>query len=233
MTMVKKFRRVAIFDVDGTVFRSSLFIELVEGLVEKKIFPKYARTIYAEPLSHWRDRNGSYDDYIEAVVLSFMRYIKGVHYGKLMDVARKITALHQNRVYRYTRDLLKELKKRDYYLLAISQSPKAILDPFCKELGFNKIYGRIYELGPGDRFTGTILELDKIANKANIVRRAVEKENLTLSGSIAVGDTDGDIPMLELVERPICFNPNEKLYRHAKRMGWEVVVERKDVIYKL
>jgi phosphoserine phosphatase len=39
--------------------------------------------------------------------------------------------------------------------------------------------------------------------------------------------------MLELVERPIAFNPNKKLCAHAKKKGWEIVVERKDVIYKL
>jgi phosphoserine phosphatase len=56
---------------------------------------------------------------------------------------------------------------------------------------------------------------------------------LTREGSIAVGDTDGDIPLLESVERAICFNPNQTLYTQAKRRGWEIVVERKDVIYKL
>ncbi len=47
-----------------------------------------------------------------------------------------------------------------------------------------------------------------ISNKANIVRRAVAKEGLTLHNSVGVGDTEGDIPFLEMVEKPICFNPN-------------------------
>ena len=104
---------------------------------------------------------------------------------------------------------------------------------FCQAFGFDKVYGRFYEIGPSDRFTGMISYEHLIANKANIVRRAVEKENLTFEKSVAVGDTESDIPMLELVERPICFNPNGKLYRHAKIQGWEVVVERKDVVYEI
>jgi phosphoserine phosphatase len=36
-----------------------------------------------------------------------------------------------------------------------------------------------------------------------------------------------------MVSEPICFNPNAALYAQAKRMGWKVVVERKDVIYEL
>jgi phosphoserine phosphatase len=39
--------------------------------------------------------------------------------------------------------------------------------------------------------------------------------------------------MLEAVENPIAFNPNQTLYNHAKKRGWEIVVERKDVIYEL
>jgi phosphoserine phosphatase len=61
----------------------------------------------------------------------------------------------------------------------------------------------------------------------------VEKENLSLRHSIGVGDTESDISFLELVSKPICFNPNEKLYQHAKRLKWAVIVERKDVIYAI
>ena len=77
------------------------------------------------------------------------------------------------------------------------------------------------------------MDLHLIENKANIVKRAAEKENLTLKDSWGIGDTEGDIPMLEMVEHPVCFNPNMKLYRHAKINGWKIVVERKDVIYDI
>ena len=91
----------------------------------------------------------------------------------------------------------------------------------------------IYETGPTDRFTGKIVEQHLILNKAAILQRAVEKEKLTLDGSVGVGDTESDIAFLELVGTPICFNPNAKLYAHAKRNHWQVVVERKDVVYEI
>jgi HAD superfamily hydrolase (TIGR01490 family) len=226
-------KKVAIFDVDGTIFRSSLLIELVEALIDQNLFPESSRAIYERQQRKWLDRKGDYDAYIMAVVKAFERDVKGVYYGDFADVAEAVVAHHKDRVYRYTRDLIKELKRKKYYLLAISQSPKTALESFCKHLGFNKVYGRIYEIGPEDRFTGHISDLHLIANKANIVRRAVEKENLTLKGSVGVGDTEGDISFLEITENPIAFNPNQKLYRHAKRLKWKVVVERKDVIYEL
>ncbi len=227
-------QKVAFFDVDGTVFRSSLLIELVEGLIRQGVFPADAKDEYRDALMAWTNREGSYDDYIESVVATFLDQIKGVHYGELADVGRAVVAAQSRRVYRYTRDLIDTLKKDGYYLVAISQSPKTVLDEFCFQYGFDKVYGRIYEIGPQDRFTGVVTDEHLIKNKANIVKRVLDHNpNLTLEGSVAVGDTEGDIPLLEQVVHPICFNPNEKLYNHAKHMKWEVVVERKDVIYHL
>ncbi|MEK7531719.1 MAG: HAD-IB family hydrolase [Patescibacteria group bacterium] len=228
-----KKRKVAIFDVDGTIFRSSLLIELVEVLIEKEIFKESVRKDYEKEKVRWLDRKGDYDSYIDAVVKVFTKNIKGVSYKEFLDTSKLVIERYHSRVYRFTRDLLKELRKKKYFLLAISQSPKTILDQFCGELGFDKVYGRIYELGPSDRFTGNIVDEHLIANKANIVRRAVEKENLTLEGSLGVGDTEGDISFLELVEHPVCFNPNMKLYRQGKRLGWNIFVERKNVLYSL
>ncbi len=225
---------VAFFDIDGTVFRSSLFIELVEALVKEGVFPESARDQYEEPFHAWLNREGSYNDYIGSMVATFLEHIRGVHYGDMADLGRLVVAGHSKRVYRYTRDLIAELKTEGYYTVAISQSPKAILDEFCENYGFDKVYGRMYEIGPTDRFTGVVTDEHLIENKANIVNRFFERNpELTRVGSLAVGDTEGDISMLELVDRPICFNPNRVLYDTAKRMNWPVVVERKDVIYNL
>lgn len=226
-------RRVAVFDVDGTIFRSSLLIQLVNKLMENGAFPKEARRVYEREYEKWLNREGGYQEYIQAVVESFNTHLRGVHYGALADAAGEVVEEQWKRVYRYTRDLLKELKARDYYLLAVSHSPKTVLDKFCPRMGFHKAYGMVYEIGPQECFTGKILEEHLILNKAAILRRAVEKEHLTLASSIGVGDTESDIPFLEMAARPICFNPNMKLYRYAKRMKWEVVVERKDVVYEL
>ncbi len=230
--MVEK-KRVAIFDVDGTIFRSSLLIEVVEALIESEAFPETARKEFERERLQWLDREGDYEAYIDAVVEAFKKHLKGVSFTDLADAGVRVAKLHGKHTYRYTRDLLKDLKARGYYLLAVSHSPKIVLDQFCPRLGFDKTYGMMYEVGPQDLFTGAVLDEHLIGNKANIVKRAVEKENLALVHSVGVGDTESDVPFLELVVKPICFNPNKKLYRYAKLREWKVVVERKDVIYDL
>lgn len=226
-------RKVAVFDVDGTIFRSSLLIQLVNKLIAKGAFPEDAQKVYEKEHTKWLDREGDYQEYIEAVVRAFRAHLKGVHYGDLADAAEEMVDEQWKRTYRYTRDLIKELKEKKYFLLAVSHSPKTVLDKFCPKIGFDKSYGIVYEIGPQDLFTGAIMDEHLIYNKANVLKRAIEKEGLTLSHSVGVGDTESDVSFLEMVAKPICFNPNMKLYREAKRQKWDVVVERKDVIYRV
>lgn len=230
---VQKKRRVAVFDVDGTIFRSSLFIQLTERLIERGHIPAEMHGFYAREQAKWVNREGTYDDYIHAMVHASHKYFKGVYYGDFRDAAKCVVDAQWKRVYRYTRDLIKDLKKDGYFLLAVSHSPKTVLDFFCPKLGFDKAYGVVYNIGPDDRLTGTVADEHIILNKANTLKRAVEKENLTLSHSIGVGDSESDMPFLEMVAKPICFNPSSKLYRAARRHKWKVVVERKDVVYNL
>ena len=224
-------KKVAIFDIDGTLFRSSLLIELTEALIQTGIFSTKTRELYNQAYKNWLDRKGSYEDYITAVIKAYEKHIKGVKFSEFSKVARKVVAFHQDRNYRFSRDLVKDLRKKNYYLLAISHSPKLILEEFCKKIGFNKVYGQLYETDKRKRFTGQILYQELIKDKAAILQWAVKKERLTLKGSIGVGDTESDITFLKLVAKPICFNPNHKLYQYAKRAGWQIIVERKDVIY--
>ena len=226
-------KKAAFFDIDGTIFRSSLLIEVTEAMIQDGVMPANLRRIYAKTYERWLDRRGPYEEYIGGVIKAFEGNIKGIK-GKDFDaVVEKVVQFHKSRVYRYTRGLVRELKKKDYFLVAISNSPKEILDPFCRKLGFDKVYGRIYELDARGRLTGKTLYLDLISDKAKILRRAVEHNDLTLRGSYGVGDTESDIPFLKLVDKPICFNPNQALYRYARRAGWTIVIERKDVIHTI
>lgn len=230
---MRKKRKVAIFDIDGTIFRSSLLIELTESLIQEDVFPGKVRDVYSKAYSRWLNRKDSYEKYIGLVVKAFEKNLPMVTHADFLMVSRKVVDFHKDKVYQYTRDLIKNLKEKRYYLLAISNSPKEILDEFCANLGFDKVYGRVYEVGSNGKFTGVTLYEEEISDKAKILKRFIEKESLSLAASFGVGDSESDIPFLTFVENPICFNPNSKLYAHAKKAGWKIVVERKDVIYHI
>jgi HAD superfamily hydrolase (TIGR01490 family) len=226
-------RPIAVFDIDGTLFRSSLFHELVERLVDRGLLPKEAREAYQDAQTNWLNRQGTYEEYTRRMVEAFRAHLKGVPFEEVSYIAGEIVDEKKHRLYRYTRDLVHDLKAKGYFLLAISWSPRFIVEAFGHELGFDKVYGFFYEIGPSGNFTGEVEDFDLITNKAAVLERAAKKAGLSLDGSIVVGDTESDIPMLELAEIPIAFNPNHALYDHAQKRGWRTVVERKDVIYEI
>jgi FMN phosphatase YigB (HAD superfamily) len=61
-------RKFAIFDIDGTIFRSSLLIELTDSFIQEGVFPENARKVYARSFKDWLDRKDTYDKYIGRVV---------------------------------------------------------------------------------------------------------------------------------------------------------------------
>lgn len=229
----KEPKKIAFFDIDGTIFRSSLLIELINSLIEKGIFPKKAGSEIVGKHIAWLDRVGRYDEYLYQVVLVHLKYIKGCRWDDVLRVVDVIIKEHGDRVYRYTRDLIKKLKKEGYYMVTISGSPAYMVAEFAKHMGFDASFGQILEVKNGT-FTGEIVNKN-FRDKESIIKEFIAQSgiNADLPNSIAVGDTDNDVPMLSMVGHPIAFNPNRELALHAKKKGWEIIVERKDSIYKL
>lgn len=230
----KKDIKLAVFDIDGTIFRSSLTVELVNALIKAGIFPKRAKDEMEEDYLAWINRKGHYDTYMKQLVRILFKYIRGCKKKDIDEIVRKVLAWQKDRVYRYTRDLIKSLRAKGYFLLAISGSPSYMVSRFTKSMGFHASFGIVYEVKRG-RFTGEISDMTPIEDKKKVFQEFIEdqKLNVDFTHSIAVGDTDGDIPMLEMVGNPIAFNPNRELAEFAKCEGWVIVVERKDVIYEV
>lgn len=226
-------RKLAVFDIDGTIFRASLARSLFYELIKAGIFPKRAAAEVQPEYDAWVNRQGHYDTYINKLVEVFQKYIKGVEQKKLRALSKKVVAAEKMRVYRFTRDLIVELKKKNYFIVAISGSPWEIVRWYNRFLRFNKTYGSVLGVDARGRYTGKLQYAYSVFEKDLLVKHVVKKYGVTLRGSVAVGDTESDISMLEMVDRPIAFNPSSGLYKIAKRKGWEIVVERKDVIYKI
>lgn len=232
--------RLAVFDIDGTIFRSSLLIELFNELVRVGVFPPRAQHEVDYSFRQWLDRKGHYNDYLGRLVRTHYRYHRAVAQAAVLPAARRVIAWQKNRVYRYTRDLVGQLRKQGYLLVAISGSPSYIVDLFAKEWGFDAAFGRVLEVKDGI-YTGRILlcgePMPIIANlgKREIVERFIAENglNVDLRDCIAVGDSEGDLDILEAVGHPIAFNPSRELARLAMRRHWKVIVERKNVAYRL
>ena len=228
---LSKNKPVALFDIDGTIFRNSLFIELHWKMVKEGIIPRSAITKLDKKYWQWVTRQGTYEEYLEEVIASFNKFIKGVPVATMERLAKYVVKNQSNIVYRYTRSLIGSLRKT-HLLVAISVSQHVVVEEFARAWGFDYFIGTEHEV-EGRRFTGRVGWIAS-ANKKEALEKLQSKHGFVLGkGSVAVGDTESDIPTLSLVERAICFNPTKGLYEVAQKNGWEIVLERKDTIVKI
>ncbi len=223
---------LAIFDVDGTLFRRGLLPELTRRLVDEGIFFDRVREELSRDYYAWVERRGSYETYDTLVVELFLRELEGVPVTEVRRCARAEVEAHGRRLHMYTRDVALRLKRAGYHLIAISGSPQEILDLFLQPLNFDRAWGTVLGHDARGSYTGEMLQ-NPFENKRQVLEQFLESSESSLEGSVGMGDTLSDVGFLEMVQTPIAFNPNRSLFEVARRSNWPIVVERKDVIYNL
>ncbi|MDQ3792526.1 MAG: HAD-IB family phosphatase, partial [Actinomycetota bacterium] len=183
---------LAVFDVDGTLFRRGLLPALTRRLVNEGVFSERVREELSEDYYAWVERRGSYDTYDRLVMDLFLRELAGVSVAELRRCARIEVQTHGRRVHIYTRDVALRLKGAGYQLIAISGSPQEILDLFLKPLGFDRSWGTVLAQDDRGRYTGEMLH-NPFRNKRAVLERFVEDAGVGLDGSVGMGDTLSDV----------------------------------------
>lgn len=225
-------KQFAVFDIDGTIARTSLLQQLVKVLVTRgKLDIGPAQEI--ETMLHdFRQRiaDDSFSVHMkQAVDIMFASMPKGLtlkEYDEIIDVVVKTSLSH---TYVYTRQLIQTLKHNNFFLISISGSELRAVSTFSRALGFDAWAGQVQYIDDGTKLTGEVRSLGQPKDK--ILQTLIDKYDLETRSSLAVGDTSSDISVLNMVDSPICFNPNQALFKTAREKGWMVVVERKDMVY--
>ena len=224
--------RFAVFDIDGTLFRWQLFHELVFELNAHGLFPPDVGKQLEQAFLHWRGLQASWNDYEQEVVTAITSNITNITPRQLEAAAEMVVARSGHKVYAYTANLAKTLKNKGYTLIAISGSQQEIAEIFAKKHGFDYCIGMVHERTETGEFSGNF-ERFVVDKKGQLLKDFIIQYRLSFAGSYAIGDSASDAAMLELVEHPIAFNPNSELYQIATKHNWPVVIERKNIAYRL
>lgn len=225
-------RKIAFFDLDGTFFRWQLYHEVVFEFKARGLFDSKTANQLDQALIDWQARRLNWHDYEMQVVRSFEPVISRVKPADFEDVAQTIISRSGHKIYNYTHRLRQSLADEGYYTLAISGSQQEIAEAFASTYGFDATIGALYSR-QSNKFTGEVARRVPGRKHEIINEFMAENSDLTMTDSVAVGDSSGDISMLELVDNPIAFNPDASLLQIAQDNGWPIVIERKNTAYTL
>lgn len=229
--MTNRHKPFAVFDIDGTLMRWQMLHATFDRLGRAGHLLEGDYDAFLAAREQWKARasEDGFREYERKLVEIVNRNLKDIAPAHFQAAADDAFAKYKDQTYRYTRDLIRELKAQNYCILAVSGVPQEMAEALTAHFGFDDISATIHHIKDG-RYTGEITVAPH--RKPELLQELVAKHNLTFAGSVGVGDSEGDIGMLSLVEHPIAFNPTKQLFLHAQQQGWKVVVERKTMIYE-
>lgn len=227
-------KKVAVFDIDGTLFRSGLQREVFYELTKMGIVSQDMIDESTDKFRKWRHRihGNAFEEFDMVMVNAMDSTLPHLRVSDYEEAAHKVIEKRADNVYVYTRDLIKSLKKKGYFLLAISGSQHELVGPFAKKYGFDAWTGQEWEKDTKlEFFTGKRTYTH--TGKEKILQTFLDNHDLTMKDSVAVGDSGGDISILSIVDHPIAFNPTYDLLEAAIEKGWKIVIERKNTSFEL
>lgn len=225
-------RPFAVFDIDGTLIRWQLYHAIADALAKNGHIDAKTHQKIKDARMVWKRRahGESFAAYQSELIEAYEKLLLDLSYKDFNQAVKAVFAEYKDQVYIYTRDLIKKLKKDNYLLFAISGSQIEIVSKIAKYYGFDDCVGTIYA-HEKDKFTGAVTI--HLGGKHVVLEELTSKHHASLAGSVGVGDGASDVSMLEMVEKPIAFNPERKLFDYAQSRGWKIVIERKNMVYEL
>ena len=144
-------RKFAVFDLDGTLIRWQLYHAMADELARQGAINSDQYEAVKTARMHWKNREhvNSFRDYENVLVKLVDSTVNSLKVSDLEQACQNVIGEYKDQVYTYTRDLIKDLKSKDYLLFAISASPDQIVGLVAKHYGFDDFCGSIYDAKDG------------------------------------------------------------------------------------
>jgi HAD superfamily hydrolase (TIGR01490 family) len=107
-------------------------------------------------------------------------------------------------------------------VILVSNAPSFIIKPLASALGVKTFFCTQLELVDGlytGKVSGDIMYGD---NKKKAVNQFATEKGYVLNDAMAYGDHISDLPILDIVGRPVAINPSSALRKIALKKGWEI-----------
>lgn len=216
-------RRVeaAFFDLDKTIIARSSPLALGrsffrEGLIGRSFLLK---ALYAQLVFHLM---GADEEKMERMRMEAQQLTKGWEQERVLQVVTEVLEeVISPLIYAEALELMHDHREAGRLICIVSSSPEEIVKPLAEMLRVDHFIATRPAIEDG-KYTG---ELDFYAYgpyKAEAIQALADDRGLDLSGSYAYTDSVTDLPMLELVGRPVVVNPDKDLRRIATERAWAI-----------
>lgn len=210
-------KKLALFDIDGVIYGGHTIFDLIQDQELKNIIPQGTWDKILFELTEYKSGRKNYKQAADSMLEAYAIGLKGLDYQDMVNHNVEYLTKNKNKFFTYFENLASELAEtHDIYF--VTTNFQFTCDAVYKIFGVEKYISSIAEV-KDNKFTGKVT-LSLGGNKG-IVSDLIGKYGR--DGSIAVGDSENDADMLDLVEYPFVMEPNENLEKIAKEKGWQIV----------
>ncbi len=120
-------------------------------------------------------------------------------------------------------ELIAQHRARGDTLMIITATNRFITGPIAQRLGVEHLLACDVEIRDG-HYTGEPQGTPTYAEGKVVALEAwLQESGMELPGSSFYSDSHNDIPLLEVVEKAVAVDPDERLRQHATARGWEII----------
>ncbi len=216
-------RAAAFFDLDRTLMAGSSGMHFGRAAYRSGMVSR--RQMAGWAVDHLRFRlKGSTDADTDELMRQAEELLGGVSEKTLKRMVPDLLAGILPRIYPQMIDEVRDHQDAGRPTFIVSAAGDGIVSLLAGVLDMDGGIGTRYEVDVGGNYTG---KLDGGLNygpgKIAPMRRFATDHDIDLDASWAYSDSVSDLPMLELVGKPVAVNPDAELARIARERGWRVM----------
>jgi phosphoserine phosphatase len=214
--------RVAILDVDGTLFPGSIGLCLLDAIVKRGMCDAARADAVYESVARHRKGVTSYDEMARTATAAYASLLRGLPQAAVTSVAAEVWSQERERLFPFVRPLIRVLSSAGFVPMVMSSSPSEIIAWLAADLGVENYRGAQFTAVDGLFVGSTDVTLGESDSKLRLLKASFPEGSLDLDGSFAMGNSPNDIGLLSRVGHPVAFEPDLPVRALAAERGWFV-----------
>lgn len=212
--------KASFFDVDGVVYEGVMGLDFIRFLCDKRLLSEttWGRLLQVQRLYERRELNSL--QHHEECAKIWSQSVVGKETKRIQLEARLFAQTMVRKVSENSIEAIRGDKRDGCLIVFVSGSPVETVQSLSNLLNAHYSVGtEVTEMG--GRYTGELVKpLPVQKGKAVWIKRIAKTFNVDLTKSKAYGNSELDIPMLELVGTPLAINAKGKLEKIAHDRSW-------------
>ena len=224
-------KAVAVFDLEGTIFkRSSYFMREIRNSRKRGVISRVKVAIFDISLimiftCYKMHLIGDLTMRTETIK-RLATILKGSTEREIAQRARVFAVKYMDLLRPEISRVLQDHKTKGHTIILISGMPQPYVEAIRQELGIDIAIGTEREIKDG-YYTGRLASVPCLGERrAHVLSELINKLDykINLAESFAYGDAIFDKYFMGMVGNPIAVHPDKKLTEYAKEHCWRVVI---------